>query len=190
MLSSTTFDISGHEIIDHKGMVRGIIVRSPTISQGILGSLKNIIGGQIGAYTTMCEQTRGQAFEAMERHAAELGVDDLVELSEASYAEMPGVFAQARALVLASLPLPVWEEQFGMVIAEAFAAGVPVVASDSGAIPEVVRDAGAIFPAGDWRALARLLAGELPVPSPELAREYSIEAAADRLDRAYRRVLG
>ncbi|HVW90574.1 MAG TPA: glycosyltransferase [Gaiellaceae bacterium] len=133
---------------------------------------------------------RGPDGDRLRRHAAELGVDDLVELSEASYAEMPGVFAQARALVLASLPLPVWEEQFGMVIAEAFAAGVPVVASDSGAIPEVVRDAGAIFPAGDWRALARLLAGELPVPSPELAREYSIEAAADRLDRAYRRVLG
>jgi glycosyltransferase involved in cell wall biosynthesis len=133
---------------------------------------------------------RGPDGERLRRHAAELGVDDLVEIREASYAEMPGVFAQAKALVLASLPLPVWEEQFGMVIAEAFAAGVPVVASDSGAIPEVVRDAGAIFPAGDWRALARLLAGDLPLPSAALAHEYSVEAAAERLDRAYRRLLG
>jgi glycosyltransferase involved in cell wall biosynthesis len=132
---------------------------------------------------------RGPDGDRLLRHAEELGVADLVEIRSASYAEMPGVFARAKALVLASLPLPVWEEQFGMVIAEAFAAGVPVVASDSGAIPEVVRDAGALFPAGDWRALARLLAGALPAPSPELAREYSVEAAAERLDRAYRRVL-
>lgn len=78
MLASTTFDIPGYEITEHKGMVRGIIVRSPTISQGIIGGLKNIIGGKIGAYTTMCEQTRGQAYEAMEQHAAELGANAVV----------------------------------------------------------------------------------------------------------------
>src|SRR3954469_11192426 len=78
MLASTTFEIHGHEITEHKGLVRGIIVRSPTISQGILGGLKNIIGGQIGAYTTMCEQTRGQAFSALEQHAADLGANAVV----------------------------------------------------------------------------------------------------------------
>jgi uncharacterized protein YbjQ (UPF0145 family) len=51
MLVSTTFDIPGYRINSHKGMVRGIIVRSPTIAQGILGGLKSIIGGRIGAYT-------------------------------------------------------------------------------------------------------------------------------------------
>ena len=78
MLASTTFDLPGYEIAEHKGLVRGIIVRSPTISQGIVGGLKNIIGGKIGAYTTMCEQTRGQAFEVMEQHAAELGANAIV----------------------------------------------------------------------------------------------------------------
>jgi uncharacterized protein YbjQ (UPF0145 family) len=78
MLASTTFEISGHEIVEHKGLVRGIIVRSPTISQGILGGLKNIIGGTIGAYTAMCEQTRSQAFADMEKHAAELGANAIV----------------------------------------------------------------------------------------------------------------
>lgn len=122
-------------------------------------------------------------------HADELGIGDLVTFSTAPYAEMPDVFARAQALVLASLPTMMWEEQFGMVIAEAFAAGVPVIASDSGAIPEVVRDAGRLFPAGDWRALAGLLAADpKPVP-PELIHEYSVEAAAERLDRAYARVL-
>jgi uncharacterized protein YbjQ (UPF0145 family) len=78
MLASTTFEIPGHDLLEHKGLVRGIIVRSPTISQGIIGGLKNIIGGKIGAYTTMCEQTRSQAYEDMEKHAAELGANAIV----------------------------------------------------------------------------------------------------------------
>ena len=78
MLASTTFDIPAHEVVEHRGLVRGIIVRSPTIAQGILGGLKNIIGGQIGAYTTMCEQTRSQAFESMEKHAQELGANAII----------------------------------------------------------------------------------------------------------------
>ncbi|MCX6955639.1 MAG: YbjQ family protein [Verrucomicrobia bacterium] len=91
MLASTTFDIPGYEITEHKGLVRGIIVRSPTISQGIMGGLKNIIGGQIGAYTTMCEQTRGQAYEAMERHATQLGANAIIGIRyDASSVEPKG----------------------------------------------------------------------------------------------------
>lgn len=78
MLASTTFEIPGHEITEHRGLVRGIIVRSPTIAQGIVGGLKNIIGGTIGAYTEMCEQTRNQAYEAMVKHARELGANAIV----------------------------------------------------------------------------------------------------------------
>ncbi len=78
MKASTTFEIAGHEITDHLGLVRGIIVRSPTISQGIMGGLKNIIGGQIGAYTTMCEQTRSQAYDDMIKHAEALGANAIV----------------------------------------------------------------------------------------------------------------
>ena len=91
MLASTTFEIPGYEIAEHKGMVRGIIVRSPTISQGIIGGLKNIIGGRIGAYTTMCEQTRGQAYEEMEKHAAQLGANAIVGIRyDASSVEPKG----------------------------------------------------------------------------------------------------
>ena len=78
MLVTTTFDIHGHQIVEYKGIVRGIIVRSPTIVQGILGGLKNIIGGKIGAYTEMCEQTRRQAFDAMIHQAMALGANAIV----------------------------------------------------------------------------------------------------------------
>ncbi len=78
MLVTTTFNVEGHRIKDYKGIVRGIIVRAPTIVQGILGGLKNIIGGNIGAYTEMCEQARQQAYDEMVEHAQRLGANAIV----------------------------------------------------------------------------------------------------------------
>jgi len=78
MFITTTFTIEGYQITDYKGLVRGIIVRAPTIAQGIVGGLKNIIGGRIGAYTEMCEQARQQAYDSMLQHARELGANAIV----------------------------------------------------------------------------------------------------------------
>lgn len=77
---TTTFTIEGYRIKQYLGVVRGIIVRAPTISQGILGSLKSIIGGQIGSYTEMCEQTRQQAYSLLVDHARTLGANAVVGL--------------------------------------------------------------------------------------------------------------
>lgn len=66
-------------------------------------------------------------------------------------------YALLSVLVLPSRTTPVWKEQFGRVLTEAMACGVPVIGSSSGAIPEVVGDAGLIFPEGDVNALAALL---------------------------------
>ena len=75
---TTTFSFDGHQIIEYKGVVRGIIVRSPTIVQGLLGGLKNIVGGKIGAYTEMCEQTRQDAYRELLKHAEEVGANAIV----------------------------------------------------------------------------------------------------------------
>ncbi len=75
---TTTFTLDGFRIREYKGLVRGIVVRSPTIAQGILGGLKSIIGGRIGAYTEMCEQARQQAYEALIQHAAQMGANAVV----------------------------------------------------------------------------------------------------------------
>ena len=131
------------------------------------------------------------------RYAAELGLGDRIEIRSVPYSEMPSVFAAASCVVLGSLPIPLWEEQFGMVLAEAMAAGAPVLASSSGAIPEVVGSSAQLFAPGDWVELARLLssgplarpAGERVAHDPELLRRYSLEAAAERLRAAYQRVL-
>jgi len=76
--TTTTFSIEGYRITEYKGLVRGIVVRSPTIGQGFLGGLKRIIGGQIGAYTEMCEQAREQAYELLLQHARELRANAIV----------------------------------------------------------------------------------------------------------------
>ncbi|MFN8535560.1 MAG: glycosyltransferase family 4 protein [Dehalococcoidia bacterium] len=60
-------------------------------------------------------------------------------------------------LVLPSRTTDSWKEQFGRVIPEAMYAGVPVIGSDSGAIPEVIGDAGLIFAEGDPQGLAKAI---------------------------------
>jgi uncharacterized protein YbjQ (UPF0145 family) len=78
MQVTTTFSFEGFRISEYKGLVRGIVVRSPTIGQGLLGGLKAIIGGQIGAYAEMCEQARQQAYDRLLQHAQELRANAVV----------------------------------------------------------------------------------------------------------------
>lgn len=78
MFVTTTFTIEGHKIVEYKGVVRGITVRAPTIIQGIVGGLKNIVGGRIGAYTEMCEQARAQAYDLLCSHAEQMGANAIV----------------------------------------------------------------------------------------------------------------
>jgi glycosyltransferase involved in cell wall biosynthesis len=138
---------------------------------------------------------RGPEERRLREHARELGLEGAVEWrASVACTDMPAVFAAASCFVLASLPTPVWEEQFGMVLAEAAASGLPIVAASSGAIPEVLQGNGRLFPPGDWEALARRL-GELTAAPPgredhgELVATYSVEAAAARYAAAYERVL-
>src|SRR5580704_10040203 len=77
---TTTFTIEGYRITQYLGIVRGLIVRAPTIAQGIMGGFKSIIGGQIGSYTQMCEQTRQQAYDLLIDHARAIGANAIVGL--------------------------------------------------------------------------------------------------------------
>ena len=143
-------------------------------------------------------------------YAADLGLSDVVEIRGVPYEEMPAVFAGASAMVLASqavataalhpfdIPRAFWEEQFGLVLAEAMSAGLAIVTTTSGAIPEVVRGAPVDLVApGDWPAIARALAdGPLSRPPaartaypPEVVERYSVGEAARRLADAYDRLL-
>ncbi len=60
------------------GIVRGIVVRSPTIGQGFLGGLQRIVGGNIESYARVCEAAREEAYERMALHATEMGADAVI----------------------------------------------------------------------------------------------------------------
>jgi glycosyltransferase involved in cell wall biosynthesis len=71
--------------------------------------------------------------------------------------EMPDYYHNLDVLVLPSLTRPNWKEQFGRVLVEAMASGIPIIGSDSGAIPGVIGDGGLIVPEGDSVALTNAL---------------------------------
>jgi glycosyltransferase involved in cell wall biosynthesis len=148
----------------------------------------------------------GPEEDRLSAYARELGLGGFVDFRAVPYEQMPGVFSACSCMVLASLAsagceLPpfsgrfrcFWEEQFGMVLAEGMAAGLPLVVSSSGAIPEVVGDSADLFVPGDWMGLARTLAaGPLARPvgqrvehPAELVSRYSTAAAAGRLAEVY-----
>jgi glycosyltransferase involved in cell wall biosynthesis len=70
---------------------------------------------------------------------------------------MPHFYRQLDALVLPSRSQPNWVEQFGRVLIEAMACGVPVVGSDCGEIPNVIDEAGLVFPEDDAETLRECL---------------------------------
>jgi glycosyltransferase involved in cell wall biosynthesis len=179
--------------------------------QDVLRAVASIVHGMVGDVRPPRLLIAGGGPEEgrLREHAQELGIADRVEFASVPYEEMPSVFARASCMVLASLPnataqrhlfdIPraFWEEQFGLVLAEAMAAGLDIVASNSGAIPDVVGPDGCYFPPGHWMGLARRLVagplsrapGERVVHDPQRVALYSIDAAAERLAAAYDEVL-
>ncbi len=90
----------------------------------------------------------------LERQAQELNIGDRVTFeSQVPSSEMPSYYRRLNVLVLPSRTRPHWKEQFGRVLIEAMACGIPVVGSDSGEIPQVIGDAGLVFPEDDEEAL-------------------------------------
>lgn len=76
--------------------------------------------------------------------------DNFLFLDFVTYEYIEKIFRLANVLVLPSIPKMTWQEQFGMVLVEAMACGIPVLASNSGSIPEVVGDAGLLFTPGNF----------------------------------------
>ena len=87
-----------------------------------------------------------------------LGLVDRVEfVGSLGQDALPGFYRSLDVLAVPSLPTPSWLEQFGRVAVEAMACGVPVVASDSGALSDVVGGAGLLVPPGDADRLREAL---------------------------------
>ncbi|MDR3707776.1 MAG: glycosyltransferase family 4 protein [Capsulimonadaceae bacterium] len=97
----------------------------------------------------------GPIREELELHATTVGVSSRVKfLSGRSLDELPRIMGAMDTLVLPSRTTQRWKEQFGRVLIEAQSCGIPVIGSDSGAIPDVVGGAGLVVPEGEPLALA------------------------------------
>jgi glycosyltransferase involved in cell wall biosynthesis len=101
----------------------------------------------------------GEAQASLAAQAQALGMGERVVFTGRHASDaMPAFYNQLDVLALPSRTLPNWKEQFGRVLIEAMACEAPVVGSDSGEIPQVIGEAGLVFPEGDGTALGAALA--------------------------------
>ena len=122
-----------------------------------------------------------------------------VELRSVSYDEMPRVYHEADIFVAPSKPTKTWEEQYSTVLLEAQAAGLPIVTTRTGGIPENIGDAGFMVEPGDVTGLVRTV--QRFIEEPKLRADYSkrarkraievhdIRIGADKLNLLYTRLL-
>jgi uncharacterized protein YbjQ (UPF0145 family) len=75
---TTAFELPNFRITQNLGVVRGIVVRSRNVFVNIGAAFQTLVGGNITAWTRLCEQTRIDAFEIMIQHATELGANAII----------------------------------------------------------------------------------------------------------------
>ena len=135
---------------------------------------------------------------ALELQIGELGIADRVRMiAGVPLGKLPVLMNAMNVFALPSRTTATWKEQFGRVIIEAHACAVPVIGSQSGAIPDVVGDAGMVVPESNAVALAEAL-GKLNADRAmamdmgrrgfdRVHREFSWERVAEQMARIYRR---
>jgi uncharacterized protein YbjQ (UPF0145 family) len=80
LIVTTGNEVRGHPIERYLGVARGIVVRSPNIAQGMMGGLKQLVGGNIESYAKVCEESRRQAFDRMIEHAKAMAADAIIAM--------------------------------------------------------------------------------------------------------------
>ncbi len=139
-------------------------------SKGLRGLLEAVAGLE-GEWRLRLAGS-GELRDELAARAAELGIARRISFeAQIPSLAMPRFYNQLHVLVLPSLTMGNWKEQFGRVLIEAMACGVPVVGSDSGEIPNVIGEAGLVAPEGDVAALRAAL--QRLRDAPELRAELS-----------------
>jgi uncharacterized protein YbjQ (UPF0145 family) len=75
---TTAFELPNYHVAQNLGVVRGIVVRSRNVFATLGATLQMVIGGNITLWTTLCEQTRNDAFDIMIQHATEIGANAII----------------------------------------------------------------------------------------------------------------
>ncbi|MBI5516033.1 MAG: YbjQ family protein [Deltaproteobacteria bacterium] len=80
IIVTTGGDLDGYRVVSYLGIVRGIVVRSASLGQGIVGAFKSLGGGNIDEWSQVCEEARHEAYALMLEHARQLGADAVVAM--------------------------------------------------------------------------------------------------------------
>ena len=75
---TTGLEFEGHRIVGHRGVVRGITVRSRNVIVNLGAAIQTLFGGNITLYTELCEKARADAFGLMLDHAAQHGANAVI----------------------------------------------------------------------------------------------------------------
>ena len=88
---TTAMGFEGYRVVQHRGVVRGIVVRSRSVVGSLGASIQTLFGGNITLYTELCEHARQDAFDLMMRHAAEVGANAVIAMRYDANEVAPGV---------------------------------------------------------------------------------------------------
>ena len=91
MIVATTNDLTGHRIVRHIGMVRGVTVRSRNAISDAIGGVQSMLGGRVGAYVKLAEAARQEAYDELIAHARDMGANAILAMRYAANEIMPGV---------------------------------------------------------------------------------------------------
>jgi len=111
------------------------------------------------------ENKRSEYASGVLAQIEELGSTSRVLWCSPTHSEVGAFMNAADVVVVPSISTPRWREQYGRVAQEAMACGTLVIASRSGALPELVGDGALLFDEGDEKALATLLAEVVSHPA-------------------------
>jgi uncharacterized protein YbjQ (UPF0145 family) len=80
MIVVTTPYLAGHRVVESKGMVFGLVVRSRGIGGNLMAGLRSLGGGEIHEYTSLLEDTRRQALDRLVRNATVVGANAIISM--------------------------------------------------------------------------------------------------------------
>jgi len=80
MVITTTPFVAGFRVLESKGQVFGLVVRSRGLAGNITASLRSLVGGEIREYTELLEDTRRQAMDRMVQNATLLGANAVISM--------------------------------------------------------------------------------------------------------------
>jgi uncharacterized protein YbjQ (UPF0145 family) len=105
MIVSTTPYVAGHRVVETKGMVFGLVVRSRGLGGNIMAGLRSLGGGEIHEYTELLEDTRRQAIDRLIQNATLLGANAVLSMRFDS-TELAGTMSEIVAYGTASVVEP------------------------------------------------------------------------------------